>query len=277
MVNKVLIGIKRHPKRFVLAIIFGYTSIWTFLEPLMALSGVNITGYNCLCLLIYFIASFIIGIISVFPKKTVKFDLLNTNTKVIIEFGDLFSVDGHRVIPVNEYFDSLIGKPVSPNSVHGVFIERVLGGYNNIIDVEVNRQLEGKDIEITERPEGKINKFPLGTTITLKHSETLYFLFALCNSDNDCKATCDPSSMLIALSGLWEKVRIEGNGFNINLPLIGNGLSGVGLPPSQLLQLILMSLLKFTKEKELSATVKIVLLEDMFEKIDLNLIKNNWK
>lgn len=277
MTNKILTGIKRHPQRFVLAIIFGYTAIWSFLEPLMALLQFNISGYNYLCLSVYFIASFVIAVISVFPKKSVKFDLVNTNTKVEIEFGDLFSTDGHKVIPVNEYFDSLIGKPVSPNSLHGAFIERILGGYNNIIDEEVNRQLVGKEIETNERIEGKKNKFSLGTTITVKHNNSLYFLFALCNSDNDCKATCNPSSMLLALEGLWEKIRIEGNGFDINLPLIGNGLSGVGLPPSQLLQLTLMSLLKFTKEKELSATVKIVLLENMFEKIDLSLIKNNWQ
>lgn len=79
------------------------------------------------------------------------------------------------------------------------------------------------------------------------------------------------------MEGLWEKVRNEGNGFNINLPLIGNGLSGIGLPPTQLLQLILISLLKFTKEKELSCTVRIILLQDTFENIDLELIKDNWQ
>jgi hypothetical protein len=277
MIYKIFTGIGRHPKRFVLAIIFGYTAIWTFLEPLMTLLELKTTGYNCTCLLIYLLISLIIAFISVFPKKSVKFDLTNTNTKVVIKFGDLFEAEGHKVIPVNEYFDSLIGKPVSPNSLHGIFIQRILGGYNNIIDDEVHNQLLNKEIEIIERPQGKKNKFSLGTTIAIDHNQSTYFLFALCNSDNDCKATCTPSSMLIALEGLWEKIRIEGNGFDINLPLIGNGLSGVGLPPSQLLQLTLMSLLKFTKEKELSATVKIVLLEDMFEKIDLSLIKNNWQ
>jgi len=43
--------------------------------------------------------------------------------------------------------------------------------------------------------------------------------------------------MLKALEGIWNKVRTEGNGIDVNLPLIGNGLSRIGLPPSQLLQL----------------------------------------
>jgi Domain of unknown function (DUF6430) len=72
-------------------------------------------------------------------------------------------------------------------------------------------------------------------------------------------------------------VRIEGNLNRIILPLVGNGLSGVGLPPSQLIQLMLISLLKFTKEKELSSTVVIVLQQDVFNSVDLELIKNNWQ
>lgn len=83
--------------------------------------------------------------------------------------------------------------------------------------------------------------------------------------------------MLKALEGLWNKIRIEGNGVDVNLPLVGNGLSRIGLPPSQLLQLTLISLLKATKERELSSTVRIVLTEDVFDKIDLEIIKNNWK
>lgn len=275
--KKIFISINRHPKKFLLAIFFSYCTIWALIEPLMAILELKTNHFNWYWFSLYLIASIIIGFVSAIPKKSVNFNLINTNTKVIIELGDLFKSEGHRVIPVNEYFDSLIGKPVSPKSVHGIFIEKTLGGYNQILDDAVNNQLAGKEIDIVNRPQGKKNKYPIGTTITLKHNESIYFLFSLCNSDNDCKVTCNPSLMLKALEGLWEKVRIEGNGFNINLPLVGNGLSGVGLPPSQLLQLILMSLLKFTKEKELSTTIKIILQEDVFEEIDLELIKSNWQ
>jgi len=140
-----------------------------------------------------------------------------------------------------------------------------------------NTQLAGQEIETIQRVDGKSLKYELGTTITIKHNESLYFLFALANADKDCNASSTPSLMLKALEGLWNKVRIEGNGIDINLPLIGNGLSRVGLPPSQLLQLTLISLLKSAKEKDLSSTIRIVLTEDIFDKIDLEIIKNNWE
>lgn len=276
-IKKILIGISRNPKRFLLALVFGYTALWTFLEPLFAVLDIKPSGYNCWYLISYILISFIIAFIVVYPKRSVKFNLTNTNTKVEITFGDLFKTEGHKVISVNEFFDSKIGKPVSPKTLHGVFIEKILGGHSNIFDDAVNSQLAGQEIEAVQRVDGKTLKYELGTTITIKHNNSLYFLFAIANADKDCNASSTPSLMLKALEGLWNKVRIEGNGIDINLPLIGNGLSRVGLPPSQLLQLTLISLLKSAKEKDLSSTIRVVLTNDIFDKIDLEIIKNNWE
>lgn len=275
--KKLLTGIKRNPKRFLYAIVFGFTTLWTVLEPIFALLDIQTKNNSCCYLTAYIIISFIIAMIVVYPKKKVKFDLTNTNTKVEIVFGDLFSTSGHKVISASEFFDSKIGKPVSPTSLQGVFITKILGGHVNIFDNAVDSQLAGKQIENIQRVDGKTLKYEIGTTITIEHNQSTYFIFALTNTDNECNANSTPSIMLKALEGLWNKVRIEGNGIDINLPLIGNGLSRIGLPPSQLLQLILISLLKSAKEIDLSSTIRIVLTESVFDKIDLEIIKNNWK
>jgi len=277
MTKKIFIGISRHPKRFLLAILFGYASLWTALEPILTLADIKTTGYDCCYLIGYILCSLIIALIVVYPKKKVRFALKNTNTKVEIEFGDLFKTEGHKVIPANEYFDSKIGDPVSSKSLHGIFIEKILGGHINIFDDAVNTQLSGRQIGTEERIDGKNIKYEIGETITILHHESLYFIFALSNSDRDCKASSTPSLMLKALEGLWNKVRIRGNGFEINLPLIGNGLSRIGLPASQLLQLTLISLLKSVKEQDLCSTIRIVLTEDIFNEIDLEIIKHNWQ
>lgn len=277
MINKIIIGISRHPRRFLLSVGFGYATLWTVLEPIFSIANLKTTGYNCPYLIGYILTSIVIGIIVVYPKRKVQFDLNNTNTKVEIEFGDLFATDGHKVISVSEFFDSKIGKPVSPRSLHGIFIERVLGGHTNIFDDAVNSQLFGKHIDKVQRTDGKTLKYEIGSTITIEHNQSIYFLFALTRTDNDCNANSTPALMLRALDGLWDKVRIEGNGKDINLPLIGNGLSRIGLPQSQLLQLTLISLLKAAKERDLCSTIRIVLTPDVFDKIDLEIIKNNWQ
>jgi hypothetical protein len=277
MLKKLLTGVKRRPKKFFLSIIFGYTTLWTLLEPIFTIFEIKTSGYDWCFLIGYFLLSLLISLFVIYPSKKVQFELKNTNTKVEITFGDLFETDGHKVIAVSEYFDSKIGKPVSPRSLHGIFLEKILEGHIEILDNAVNNQLRDKVTEEVNRVDGKNLKYELGTTITISYKQSLYFLFALSVSDFECNVYSYPSLMLKALDGLWEKVRLEGNGIDINLPLIGNGLSRVGIPPNQLLQLMLISLLKSAKERDLCSTVRIVLSEDIFDKIDLEMIKSIWQ
>ena len=277
MIHKLVIGIKRNPKKFFLAVAFGYSILWVILEPIFSLLDIKSTGYNWFFLGAYLLVSIIISLFVIYPKKEVKFNLKNTNTTIEIVFGDLFESHGHKVISVDEYFDSKIGKPVASKALQGIFIEKILGGHISVFDNSVNQQLAGKEIETAQRIEGKNLKFEIGTTITIQHNNSLYFLFAMANSDYECNASSSPSLMLKALDGLWKKVRIEGNGEDINIPLVGDGLSRVGLPPIQLLQLILISILKSTKERDLSSIIRVILTESVFDKIDLQSIKQNWE
>lgn len=275
--KKIFLGIKRSTKRFLLAIIFALSILWTFLEPIFEFIDFDTKPKGCCYLIAYLLISLFIACYVIYPKRKVKFSLTNTNTKVEIVFGDLFKMPGHKVISATEFFDSKIGKPVSPNSLHGVFLNKILGGHTKIFDDSVNSQLLGKEIEIIQRVDGKTLKYEIGSTIIIDYDKSRYFIFALSTTDNECNANSTPILMLNALDGLWNKIRIEGNGNEINLPLIGNGLSRIGLPPSQLLQLILISLLKSSKERDLCSTIRIVLTDDIFEKIDLEIIKNNWQ
>src|SRR5437867_1208411 len=47
-----------------------------------------------------------------------------SNVSIEISFGDIFVKDGVTAIPVNEFFDSEIGLPVSAKSLHGIFLQR---------------------------------------------------------------------------------------------------------------------------------------------------------
>jgi hypothetical protein len=277
MVKRLWLGIRRHPVRAVVALITSFTTLWGPLEPFLAFSNTQITRNNGWAILGYLLVSIAVAIISVWPKRSLSFRFANTTTYVNIEYGDLFSKTDNIVISANEYFDSEIGRPVSTASVHGAFIQNVLGGHRNIMDQEVSSQLQGQHIEYRTRPHGKHYRYEIGTTVTIDHNQKKFFLFAMSASDDQCKALSDPAMMMTGLNGLWNKVRIEGGGHPVHIPLVGNGRSGVGLPPTQLLELILISILKSVKEKDLSTTINIVLQEGVFNEIDLDLVKYNWK
>ncbi|MGH9680780.1 MAG: macro domain-containing protein, partial [Candidatus Acidiferrales bacterium] len=92
-----------------------------------------------------------------------------------------------------------------------------------------------------------------------------------------CKVSTDVTMMWLALHHLWQRVRIESGGYPVNLPLVGSGLSGIGLPTRDLLNLIILSAITETKAKEVTQRIRIVLHRDQFEKLDLRDVRQYWK
>ena len=58
------------------------------------------------------------GMGKVWKPSKIDICVANCNSTIEVVFGDLFEQDGIRVIAVNEFFDSELGKPVSDKSVH---------------------------------------------------------------------------------------------------------------------------------------------------------------
>ena len=200
----------------------------------------------------------------------------NTNTKINIYFGDIFKENHCIAIGVNEYFDSILGKPVSDKSLHGILIRNTLGGKKKIFDDAVNKTLKNEHYEVTQRAEGNKNKYKIGTTAILEFGNNKFFLFALTRTDYNFMAYTTPSLMLEALTGLWDKVRNECNGYPISVPLIGTGLGKSGLPPMQIIELILISILYETKKNQITDQINIVLHESVHNDVDLKTILNYW-
>ena len=65
-------------------------------------------------------------------------------------------------------------------------------------------------------------------------------------------------------------------GAPVVVPLVGSGVSGVGLPPRELLDLIILSAITETKKQQIATCIRIVLAPDRFDEIDLKEIKRYW-
>ena len=80
----------------------------------------------------------------------------------------------------------------------------------------------------------------------------------------------------IAWKGFGKGVRIYSNGNCVRIPLLGSGLSGIGLPPKNLIEIILTSFLYFTKKQKIADKVTLVLSSKLKGEIELVTIKRNW-
>ena len=274
MLNKIKLGISRSPKRFLFSLFFGLTAFWAVSEPFVTLFAQDINKY--LFLIPFLFISIIIAVVKIYPKTSVSIPLKNTNTIISLKFGDLFNENGVIAIPVNEYFDSSLGKLVSENSLHGYLIKNILGGERSIFDNAVNKSLAGVSFIETSREQGKCKKYHIGTTACLEFGNKKYLLFALSKTNDKYEAYTTPSLLLESLFGLLNTARTECNGQSLNIPLIGTGLSRSGIPPKQLVDLILISILQATKQGEVTKTINIVLHDSFFDELDPVAIKQNW-
>src|SRR5687767_5995508 len=126
-IHDLLRGIKRHPWQTLLSSFAAFSVLWTLTEAVSHfLSQVETKGPVVLAAFI--VASLSYGLWLVWKPTKIVIKVADTSTRIEVRFGDLFGEDGIRAISVSEFFDTQLGAPVSPKSLHGVFIQKHFGG-----------------------------------------------------------------------------------------------------------------------------------------------------
>lgn len=252
-----------------------FSGLWTVLDASVYLFGLENTNKPALTI-IFLILSLGMGLFKSLPKTSIYFTITNSDTRLNIYFGDLFKGNGIKVIPVNEFFDSEIGDHVSENSLHGMLILNQLNGKSANFDKLVQnalKSLQKTPLATIGRHSGKTKKYEIGTTLPIEVGANKFLLVALAHTDIQTKkASADIECLWKALGGLWKQARISANGNKVVVPLLGSGLAGVGLPVQQLLQIIIISIIKETHQKKITSEIDIVLHERLFDEISLRSI-----
>jgi hypothetical protein len=253
------------------SVLFTITKAITSFEPAVKFNGTA-------PLAILTLISIVLGVKQSWKPHKIKLKIPYSDTAIEILFGDIFHQKGLRVIPTNEFFDSEIGLLVSDKSLHGTFLKQCFGGHQEAFDKQVESQLQTISHKETKRKNGKTKSYPLGTNALITSNKDRYIVFALSHTDTETnKAFSDAEKMSQALAKVWERARNESNGHELNLPLVGSGLSGVGLPTRDLLNLIILSAITATKSKKITETIRIVLHKTRFAEIDLRNVKKYWE
>lgn len=270
-------GLRHHPWKSLTYAFAAFSVLWTLTEGVTHfLPGVKIEGGYALTLMIW--ASIAYGLNRFWKPSKIVIKVATTNTKIEVLYGDLFAQTGLRGIGVTEFFESELGAPVSETSLHGLFLKKCFGGGAKDFDRQLKKELKDVTYEEVEKNEGKTKRFPIGTTAEICVNGDKYIIFALSEADpKTCKAKSDVTKMWVAMHHLWQRARIEAGGHPLNVPLIGSGLSGIGLPSRDLLNLIILSVVTETKANRITEVIRIVLHPDRFEEIDLRDVQKHWE
>lgn len=259
-------------------LIFGFATygvIWTVVESTSFFLKLEPKGWCLYASMI--LASGAVAVWRAWPKNSIELQVPNSDSSIVIEFGDIFKHEGYIAIPVNEFFDSELGDHVSPNTLHGMFIRDILGGQSSAFNTLVSNALSGHSYTSEPRQTGRSNKYPIGTTASVDINSRRFLLFALAHTNlATLKASANIHDLWDALAGLWEGVRNYSNGHVVAVPLAGGGAAGVGLPPKNILDVIVMSYFYYTKKNKIAKQVKVILPVDLKDKIDLLSYSENW-
>ena len=263
----------RHVKDFLLGSFAAYGAVWVVIESISAFfKSIRPEGLIWYSVLLALAA--IGGIVHAWLKKRVEFPIPGSDSSLEIRFGDIFEGKAVTVIPVNEYFDGELGDHVSEKSLHGKFIRDILGGQSKtFFDLTSNALANVKPKEAgVARVSGRCDKYAIGTVARLDDDVGRCFLLvALSHTDlSSLKAYATVHDLWTCLAGVWSGIRDYSNGRPAAIPLVGSGLSGIGLPARHLIEIIVTSFLYHTKEGKVADRVALVLPRRMKGQVDLN-------
>lgn len=262
--------IKRTVKDFILGGLTAFgalRAIALFFDALKPYSDIVIIAVSLTC-----------GIWKCRYRSHIAIKVPTTNSSIEIMFGDIFDGTDLIVIPVNEYFDGELGDLVSKDSLHGKFIKNVLGGQYSSFCNLTDDALESIRSVPVQRKRGRNKQYPIGTVASVDVGDRRYLLSALSRTNIETStASATVPDLWACLEGTWKAIQNYSNGGVARVPLIGSGLSKVGLPPSNLIEIILISFVDSTKSLR-RITDKVVLVLDPILKgeVDLISVKRRW-
>lgn len=189
--------------------------------------------------------------------------------KLILRYGDLWSIAFSKkkkivVVSVNTAFDTIVDEHpseiknplVAAGTVHGQWIGK-MREHNvpvRVIDekIEENLKLQGiapsRVLSRDDKKRGKLECYPKGTIAVCEYKNTIFYLLALSEFDENNNARNSREELIGTIIKLIDYYDKNGNGMDIYVPLMGTGLSRTEITEEDSLR-ILTSMFKLYRDK----------------------------
>jgi hypothetical protein len=206
----------------------------------------------------------------------VKIDI--EGSTVNIKSGDLFTENGFKVIPFNEYFDTIVDeKIIASSSLNGVYINNCLDTTVQDLDNHIIQNSDNEDVidnNSTRRLGGKTIKYKISTIIVYKD----FLLTAFAKFDDHNKAVLTMPEYLEFLINFWDRVNRVYAQRSVSVPIFGSGITRIkehkNISDEDLLKIMIwtfkLSEMKFKHPAKLS----IIVHKDKIKSIDLFNLKS---
>ena len=186
--------------------------------------------------------------------------------QVTVKEGDVLKERGIIVIPVNNYFDTIVDDVIiSKKSVHGQFVLQYLvenpdvKQFNNLINDYL------KKLYHRSTP-----TWALGCCADIEWKGNIYVLFAFTNFDNENHASIHPAQVPNVLSKLTKHLSEIATDKPIYMSLFGTGLSRLGKSHKRTL-LFLLDCIEYMSVESVKIPAGVTIDIKSLRKTDINL------
>lgn len=223
------------------------------------------------CFILLLVILYIIVFIYSNKRKTVKLEINHTTINVMT--GDIFNQEGLKVIPFNEYFDTVVDDMlISSNTLNGKYLLNCVDNVKELDEkISADKRLRNlSTLTDNKRVCGKATKYPLGTIFKNKD----YLLLAFSKFDSDNRAFLSKNDIISCLLNMWNEIDILYAGHSINIPLLGSGITrfrDVTLSDQELLEILIISYKLSGVQLKNHANINIVIYKDNID--DINFFK----
>jgi len=219
-----------------------YGMFWLLIETLDFFRVYSRDQYGSYAFFIFIILSILITILLRRPIKSISIPFPEYDFCIDVRLTDLFEMSGATMISTNTLFESdVAGGKIAIDSLQGQFTAKYFTGNQNELIKKISEELESAN---------KTSPYPMGTTIPIHtHGKTFYFT-AMAEIGEGGNASSTIADIKIALNGLWNYVRDNGELQELALPVIGTGRGRIQMPRKKMIALIAESFVKASIEKK---------------------------
>lgn len=187
-----------------------------------------------------FICIILISIISAFNKKSFSpsFSIKRGITRINVFFGDIFSQEGIKVIPINDIADDKVaGNAISENSIHGQFLTTYCPGGASGFKHEIEKQTEDENLVKLEGFDGSVYK--IGSIFRIDD----FFCAVLTHTKlPEYTVKSSSSDLICVVESVIDAANQYARGKPVFMPLIGGGLARINLEKEAKVQMIISAI-----------------------------------
>lgn len=247
--------------------------VWGLIEIFDYFNLIERSDYPKYTIGVLLFSTFIFVIVTRRPLYKIKFKVPGQDTTVHVKIGDMFKIDGQKVISTNTTFDTDIANGIiAADSVQGQFTNKYFPQSVQTLDNELSNALQNIPFTVFQKP-GKTQKYPMGTTVRVNQGSERFYLVAMADMNVHNTSSTTMNKLTKALDELWEFMVTDGEMEDVVLPLMGSKRGRLKIKRKALIIRLTHSFIEAYSQHPFCKDLIIVIHPSDMDQYDLNLFE----